>query len=136
MRLGQLLGVAIATPVKDGQRSNISAETIRTSLAAAGLLTADPGTPGWRRWCWCSCPSERRRRDGRPTTPLAATAIYTGLTTGLRVNAAGVVVLGDTASGEDGLLAELRADDLVTSTLATVDGGDTVHRPGDRDAGR
>ena len=71
----------------------------------------------------------RGRRPRRPDDTddaLAATAIYTGLTTGLRDNAAGVVVLGDTASGEDGLLADLREDALVTSTLATVDGGDTV----------
>ena len=49
-----------------------------------------------------------------------------GLATGVRANAAGVVVLGDTASGEDGLLAALREDADVTATVATVDGADTA----------
>ena len=82
---------------------------------------ARPGAPSRGRG------RRRTTQDADDTDDaLAATAIYTGLTTGSRDNAAGVVVLGDTASGDDGLLADLRADPLVTSTLATVDGGDTV----------
>ena len=35
------------------------------------------------------------------------------------------MVLGDTASGESGLLAQLREDEEVTSAASTVDGSDT-----------
>jgi len=130
-RLGQLLGVAIATPDKGGQRSNISSDTIRTSLGAAGLLTSDPGARLAPLVLVLLPQGEDTDAEGaddpdETDDALAASAIYTGLTTGLRDNAAGVVVLGDTASGADGLLADLRADALVTSALATVDGGDTV----------
>ena len=61
-------------------------------------------TRGWRRWCWSSCrPDAGELEDADATEPSSA-----GIATGVRANAAGVVVLGDTASGEDGLLAALR----------------------------
>ena len=53
-------------------------------------------------------------------------AVLTGITIGLGANAAGVVVLGDTVSGEVGLLAALREDADLTGTIATVDGSDTA----------
>jgi hypothetical protein len=122
VRLGQLLSVAIATPVKDGQAADASAQTIRASLSTGGLLTG-PGDAQLAPLVLVLLPasSEAEREDAQ-----AAAAVHLGLATGLRVNAAGVVLLGDTASGADGLLAELRRDDLITSTVATVDGGDTV----------
>jgi len=122
VRLGQLLSVAIATPVKDGQAADASAQTIRASLSTGGLLTG-PGDAQLAPLVLVLLPasSEAEREDAG-----AEAAVHLGLATGLRVNAAGVVLLGDTASGADGLLAELRRDDLLTSTVATVDGGDTV----------
>lgn len=122
VRLGQLLSIAVATPVKDGRRADPPAETVRASLSTGGLLTG-PGDARLAPLVLVLLPasSEQDHEDA-----LAEAAIHLGLTTGLRVNAAGVVLLGDTVSGEAGLLAELRRDELLTSTVATVDGGDTV----------
>jgi len=122
VRLGQLMSLAIATPSKKGQGADDTVDRVRSSLETGGLLTAPPGAR-LAPLVLVLLPSSE---DGESGSDLAAAAIYHGLTTGLRGNAAGVVLLGDTASGEDGLLAELREDDVVTSTLATVDGGDTV----------
>jgi hypothetical protein len=120
-RLGQLLSVAIATPVKDGRRADAPAQTVRASLSAGGLLTG----PADARLAPLVLVLLPVSGDQEPEDAVAEAAIYTGLTTGLRVNAAGLVLLGDTASGDDGLLAALRQDDLITSTVGTVDGGDT-----------
>lgn len=121
-RLGQLLGIAVATPVKKGRRADETAQTVRASLSTGGLITG---------------PAEARRAplvlvllpahtDRAPEPATAETATYAGLTTGLVANAAGAVLLGDTVSGEAGLLADLRDEAEVTSTVSTVDGGDTV----------
>lgn len=122
VRLGQLLSLAVATPVKNGRRADTTAQTVRASLSAGGLLSG-PGDARLAPLVMVLLPASG---DPEPEEARAVAAIYLGLTTGLRVNAAGVVLLGDTASGEDGLLSELRRDELVTSTIATVDGGDTV----------
>jgi Copper transport outer membrane protein, MctB len=122
VRLGQLLSIAVATPVKDGLRADPSAETIRASLTTAGLLTG-PQDARLAPLVLVLLPTSAEQE---PDDALAEAAIYAGLMAGLRVNAAGVVLLGDTASGEAGLLSELREDDLITSTIATVDGGDTA----------
>jgi len=122
VRLGQLLSVAVATPVKDGLRADASAQTIRASLSTAGLLTG-PGDARLAPLVLVLLPASA---DEEPDDALAEAAIYAGLMTGLRGNGAGVVLLGDTASGVDGLLSELRQDDLLNSTIATVDGGDTA----------
>jgi hypothetical protein len=122
VRLGQLLSVAVATPVVEGQDVDAPAQTIRASLSAAGLVTG-PGDAGLAPLVLVLLPaSGASERDDAQ----AEAAVHLGLTTGLRANAAGVVVVGDTASGEDGLLAKLRRDDLLAGTVATVDGGDTV----------
>ncbi|GAB3262182.1 copper transporter [Nocardioides dilutus] len=122
VRLGQLVSLAVATPVKDGRRADAPAETVRASLSAGGLLTG-PADARLAPLVMVLLPAGG---DPVPEEALAEAAIYQGLTTGLRVDAAGVVLLGDTRSGEAGLLTELRRDELVTSTIATVDGGDTV----------
>jgi hypothetical protein len=122
VRLGQLLSVAVATPVEEGQDVDAPAQTIRASLSAGGLLTG-PGDARLAPLVLVLLPaSGATERDEAQ----AEAAVHLGLTTGLRVNAAGVVLVGDTASGEDGLLAALRRDDLLASTVTTVDGGDTV----------
>ncbi len=121
-RLGQLLSVALATPVQGGQRASVSAETIRTSLGTAGLLTASP-TARLAPLVLVLLPQDH---DLAVDEVRSLTAIYSELVTGLRANAAGVVLLGDTGSGDDGLLAGLRGEPEVTSAVASVDGGDTV----------
>jgi hypothetical protein len=122
VRLGQLLGVAVATPIKDGKRADAAAQNVRASLTTGGLLTA----PEEARLAPLVLVLLPPHTDQEPEVAEAEAAVYLGLATGLRANAAGAVLLADTASGADGLLAELRGDDLVTSALATVDGGDTV----------
>jgi hypothetical protein len=122
LRLGQLLSVAIATPAKEGQDADASAQTVRASLSTGGLLTG-PGDVRLAPLVLVLLPaSGDQQQEDAP----AEAAIHQGIATGLRVNAAGVVLLGDTDSGEDGLLAELRRDEVLTSTVATVDGGDTA----------
>ena len=121
-RLGQLLSVALATPVRAGQRPSISSDTIRTSLGTAELLTAPDGAR-LAPVVLVLLPAD----DAAEAEEVAAlTEVYSGLATGLRANAAGVVVVGDTASGDDGVLAGLRENPDVTGTLTTVDGGDTA----------
>jgi hypothetical protein len=122
VRLGQLLSVAIATPAKEGQAADASAQTIRASLSTGGLLTS-PGDAQLAPLVLVLLPAGGGTAGEEAQ---AESAVHLGLATGLRVNAAGVVLLGDTASADDGLLAELRGDDLLTSTVATVDGGDTA----------
>jgi hypothetical protein len=124
-RLGQLLGIAVSTPDKDGKRSDAPAATVRASLSTGGLLTG-PGQARLAPLVLVLLPPHSEEEPEGPEDPVAQAAIYQGLTTGLRANAAGVVLVGDTASGEEGLLAELRRDEPLTSTIATVDGGETV----------
>jgi hypothetical protein len=122
LRLGQLLGVAVATPVQGGLGSDAPARKARRSLSTGDLLTG-PGKARLAPLVVVLLPAS----DGvEAEDSQADAAVHLGLVTGLRGNAAGVVLLGDTSSGEDGLLSELRQDDLLTSTVATVDGGDTV----------
>ncbi|MBJ7359126.1 copper transporter [Nocardioides sp.] len=121
-RLGQLLGVAVATPIKDGRRADAAAQTVRASLSTAGLLTG----PGEARLAPLVLVLLPPHAEQEPEVAAAAVAVHAGLATGLRGNAAGAVLLGDTSSGEAGLLASLRGDAEVSSTVSTVDGGDTV----------
>lgn len=125
VRLGQLLGIAVSTPIQGGRRADTPAQTVRASLSTAGLLTG-PGPARLAPLALVLLPPSDDQDSEDPDDIAALTAAYLGLTTGLRVNSAGVVLLGDTGSGETGLLAELRGDALLSATIATVDGGDTV----------
>ena len=121
-------------PGKARQRADIAADTIRASLSAAGLLTVRPGGPAARPCVLVLL--ARERGPGRRSRALADAGDPHRAGHGAAgTTPRGWSWLGDAVSGDDGLLADLREDALVTSTLATVDGGDTAHRPGDRDAG-
>jgi Copper transport outer membrane protein, MctB len=115
VRFGQLIGLAMSTPGKGGLHTDDEAETIRRSLAAAELLTAPQDARLAPLVLVVLPPGAAELEDS---------AVLSGIVTGVSANAAGVVVLGDTASGEDGQLAALREDADVTATVATVDGTD------------
>lgn len=108
-RLGQLFGAAIATSDKDGEGADQDATSIRQSLAGADLVVGPESDPG--------------------RAPLVAVVlgdgvdndILAGLLAGLASQAQGVVVAGDTRSGENGDVAALRKRPE-TAKVTTVDG--------------
>ena len=107
-RMGQLLALGISA--NDGPADDATA--IRESLVSAELVTAPEAAP-------------------RASLVLVVLgddtdeAIVSGLVAGLASKTTGVVVTGDTASGQDtGALAALRADPAAES-VTTVDGDDT-----------
>jgi hypothetical protein len=120
VRFGQLLGLAVGTPIKGGAHSDPSAEAIRAALAEAGMLTS-PDEARLAPLLLVVLPPH----DAGDEDLLVSAGVYRGLTIGLADTPAGVVVLGDTASGESGILAELREDEDVTVAVSTVDGSDT-----------
>lgn len=122
VRMGELMSLAFATSVSEGRRADSAAKTVRASLGAAGLLTS----PDRARLAPTLLVVLPPQTELEPEEEAARTAVYAGLATGMSAHAVGTVLLGDTASGNGGLLAALRADDLVASTVATVDGGDTM----------
>lgn len=120
VRFGQLVALAISTPVKRGLRAEARELTIRTSLATAGLLTSPDGAR-LAPLVIAILPPDDADDDNR----LATASVFRGITIGLGDNPAGIVMMGDTASGASGVLAELRDDDQVTATVSTADGSDT-----------
>ena len=122
VRLGQLVSLAISSPVKDGGRSSKPAENaIRTSLATADLLTSPESARLAPLVVVILPPHAAFDSDDLRVSA----GIYRGLTLGLSGNPAGIVVIGDIDSGRSGLLAALRQDDDITSAVSTVDGSDT-----------
>lgn len=104
-RMGQLVATAVATRTPDGAVAGPDAVTIRQSLDAASLLTAD---------------REQPRRSPLLLVVLGDDLddhVVEGLVTGLAARTSGVVVAGDEAGGD---LAVLASADAVT----TVDGVD------------
>ncbi len=116
-RIGQLMGLAVATTAPEGESTNGKGRAILESLTGADLVTA---------------PGEVERRAplvlvvlGDEPAAEGGDAILAGLVTGLDRAAAGVVVVGDTADGGEGQLGRLRAEP-VSAEVATVDGVDTT----------
>jgi hypothetical protein len=116
-RIGQLLGLAVATTSPEGDATNGKGRAVLESLTGADLLTA---------------PAEVERRAplvllvlGDEPAAEGGDAILAGLVTGLSRAAAGVVVAGDTADGGEGQLGRLRAEP-VSAEVATVDGVETT----------
>jgi hypothetical protein len=122
LRLGQLLSVAVATPLKGGRRADTAAQTVRAGLSTGGLLTG----PGEARLAPLVMVLLPPHTELDAEEAAAEEAVYLGLATGLRANAAGTVLLADSASGADGLLAALREDATLTSSISTVDSGETA----------
>lgn len=120
VRFGQLVGLAVSTPVKDGVKASTAAESVRATFAEADLLTS-PEDARLAPLVLVVLPEH----DADEEDLLVTASVYRGLLIGLAENPAGVVVMGDAASGETGILAQLREDSELTGTVSTVDSSDT-----------
>ena len=119
-RMGQLLGVAMSTTQASSVRADLAAVSVRESLAGAELLTSPADVRNAPLVLIVLPPGE----DGAEPS-LATRTILSGLASGIAHNAAGVVVVGDEDSADDGELAALRESEL-TGTISTVDGMETT----------
>lgn len=116
-RIGQLLGLAIATKDAEGEDVNGKARAVVDAISGAGLM-AESGEVERRAPLVLLVLGEDAADDG-------ADAVLAGLVEGLSAQAAGVVAVGVTADGEEGQLGRLRADPAA-ARVATVDGIDTA----------
>jgi hypothetical protein len=116
-RIGQLLGLAIATKEAAGQDVNGKARAIVDAVSGAGLM-AKPGEVAQRSPLVLVVLGTDAGDEG-------SDAILAGLAQGLAVQAGGVVVAGATSDGGEGQLGRLRADP-VSAAVATLDGVDTA----------
>lgn len=115
-RIGQLLGLAVATKEAGGQDVNGKSRGIVDALTGAGLME-QPGKV------------ERRAPLvllvlGTDAEDEGSDAILAGLAEGLAAQSTGVVVAGTLPDGDAGQLARFRADPVATG-VASVDGIDT-----------
>lgn len=111
-RLGQLLGLAVATSAPDGTPAGGNARTVRQGLAGADLLAgSDP---------------EADRAPlvllvlGDDTDP----DVLSGLVSGLATVAGGTVLAAGSSSAQDGTLAAIR-EDGTPGGVVSVDGVET-----------
>ena len=116
-RIGQLLGLAMATKEAGGQDVNGKARAIVDAVSGAGLM-AEPGEVAQRSPLVLVVLGTDAGDEG-------SDAILAGLAQGLAVQAGGVVVAGVTSDGGEGQLGRLRADP-VSAAVATLDGVDTA----------
>ncbi|MGF9755801.1 copper transporter [Microvirga sp. 0TCS3.31] len=116
-RIGQLLGLAVATKEAGGQDVNGKARAIVDAVSGAGLM-ADPGEVAQRSPLVLLVLGTDADDEG-------SDAILAGLAQGLAVQAGGVVVAGVTSDGGEGQLGRLRADPA-SAAVATLDGIDTA----------
>lgn len=116
-RIGQLLGLAVATKEAEGQDVNGKARAIVDAVSGAGLM-AKPGEVTQRSPLVLLVLGTDAGDDG-------SDAILAGLAQGLAVQAGGVVVAGVTSDGGEGQLGRLRADPA-SAAVATLDGIDTA----------
>ena len=119
-RMGQLLGVAMATAQASSARADLAAVSVRESLAGAELLTSPADVRNAPLVVIVLPPGQE---GAEPS--LSTRTILSGLASGIAHNAAGVVVVGDEDSAGDGELAALRESEL-TGTISTVDGIETT----------
>jgi Copper transport outer membrane protein, MctB len=116
-RMGELLGLAVATTVPEGE--DVTGKACAITDAAVGAEFVEQ-------------PEDVTVRAplvllvlGTDAGDAGSDAILAGLAAGLGRQALGVVVAGTTADGADGQLGRLRADP-VSAEVATVDGIDTA----------
>lgn len=120
-QLGTLLALATATTQVSSVRADLAAVTIREALSTAGLFESQ-GDVRNAPLVLLALPSSD---DTAPVSPDLRT-LLTGVVNGIATNAAGVIVVGDSDSADDGgWLAALRDSELV-GAISTVDGADTV----------
>lgn len=115
-RMGQLLGLALATKEAEGEDVNGKSRAIIDAITGAGLMEK-PGEVDRRAPLVLLVLGEDADDEG-------ADAVLAGIAEGLAAQATGVVVAGTLEDGS-GQLARLRADPAATS-VASVDGIDTV----------
>ena len=116
-RMGQLIGLAVATKEADGQDVNGKSRAVVDAVTGAGLME-QPGKV------------ERRAPLvllvlGTDAGDEGSDAILAGLAEGLAAQAMGVVVAGTLPDGDTGQLTRFRADP-VAAGVASVDGIDTA----------
>ncbi|GAA1434389.1 copper transporter [Mycobacterium cookii] len=116
-RIGQLLGLAIATKEAEGQDVSGKARAVLDAVSGADLMDDQADV-------------ERRAPLvllvlGDDAGDEGSDAVLAGLVEGLAAQAAGVVVAGVTADGGEGQLGRLRADPAAAA-VASVDGIDTA----------
>ena len=119
-RMGQLLGIAMATTQASSVRADLAAVSVRETLGGAELLTSPADVRNAPLVLVVLPPGQ----DGAASS-LATRTILSGLISGIGHNAAGVVVAGDEDSADGGELAALRESDLV-GPISTVDGIETT----------
>jgi copper transport outer membrane protein MctB len=116
-RIGQLIGLAVATKEAEGLDVNGKARAIVDAVSGAGLM-AKPGEVAQRSPLVLLVLGTDAEDEG-------SDAILAGLAQGLAAQAGGVVVAGVTADGGEGQLGRLRADPA-SAAVATLDGVDTA----------
>lgn len=116
-RIGQLLGLAIASKDAEGEDVNGKARAIIDAVSGAALMAK---------------PEKVEQRSplvllvlGTDADDEGSDAVLAGLAQGLATQATGVVVAGATADGTSGQLGRIRADPAAAG-VATVDGIDTL----------
>ncbi|MDR7254125.1 hypothetical protein J2X46_003118 [Nocardioides sp. BE266] len=115
-RIGQLLGLAVASKVAEGEDVNGKARAIVDAISGAGLMAK---------------PDKVDQRSplvllvlGTDADDEGSDAILAGLAEGLAAQATGLVVAGTTADGASGQLGRFRSDPAAAA-VASVDGIDT-----------
>ena len=116
-RIGQLLGLAVATTTPEGDEPSGKAAGIAESLQGADLVTFD-GSVAKR------APLVLLVLGAEPD-PEGGDAIVSGLAAGLARASVGTVVVGTAADGDEGQLGRLRGEP-VAAEVGTVDGIDTA----------
>jgi len=116
-RMGQLLGLAVATKEVEGQDVNGKARAIVDAVSGAGLM-AKPADVTQRAPLVLVVLGTDADDDG-------SDAILAGLAQGLAAQSVGVVLAGSTADGGAGQLGRFRADPA-SAAVASLDGVDTT----------
>lgn len=116
-RVGQLLGLAVATKQVEGQDVNGKARAIVDAVSGAGLMEK-PAEVAQRAPLVLLVLGTDARDEG-------SDAILAGLAQGLAAQSVGVVLAGTTADGGEGQLGRFRADSAAAG-VASLDGIDTV----------
>jgi hypothetical protein len=118
--VGTLLALAMSTTQPSSVRADLAAVTVRTALTDAGLLQSPTDVRNAPLVLVVLPPG-----DADAGSSLAARTVLSGVVNGLAAQSAGVVVVGDTDSADDGELAALRDSELA-DRISTVDGVDTT----------
>lgn len=116
-RMGQLLGLALATTRETAQPAGDAANAVRQSLVGAELMTSPEDEPRTAPLVLVVLGAGQPAGD-------AENAVLSGLVSGLAATALGVVVVADADSGTDGALAGLRAEPG-SQEVSTLDGVDS-----------